>query len=562
MATPTTGLTGIPSALSGDPRINALLVGVKWESPVLSYSFLGTSSAFSTSVSTGYGPSTDTSSEPWNSRYSFFGSVAQAAASSAMAKWAAVANLSFTPTTESATNNGDIRFGFTDVGNAQAHAYSPSVAAGGDVWFSYTERSKSFAEGSYDYMTLIHEIGHALGLKHPFDVETGNTAVLPASLDSQSYTVMSYSAQGGDSATDFTYRPTTPMVLDIQAIQYLYGANTGYSAGNTTYTFVQGGDYNQTIWDGGGVDTISFTGSDAAIIDLRPGGGSRVGNTLYVVNAQGARLNSVSDVWVAVGAVIERAAGGLGPDQLIGSDGANLLDGGSGNDTMAGGAGNDRIEGSAGTDVAMYSGASGDYTVTFNAATGRYAIGDRTMGRDGTDVVSSVESFQFSDGVKTAAALTVSPVVQGDARTIIGVSEGFFGFGPGASQYAQSKSFVASSGASAFALAVGNSFAAADSTLLAGQVLANFGISAATLGGSIPDQSYAALADAVSIIFTAFATSRGQVVLNIVNLLAGLETDVVYGQVAAALANKVTADASVLVGVTLVGVPEPSQASA
>lgn len=159
----------------------------------------------------------------------------------------AVANVTFTPVTDLANSCGDLRFGFTDVGNAQAESFYPGIGAGGDVWFSYTERTHSFAEGSYNYLTLIHEIGHALGLKHPFEWTRSNPAVLRASLDSESYTVMSYSAQSGDIGTDFTFRPTTPMVLDIRAIQYLYGANMSYNAANTVYQFSQGANYHPAV---------------------------------------------------------------------------------------------------------------------------------------------------------------------------------------------------------------------------------------------------------------------------------------------------------------------------
>jgi len=232
VATPFSGVGSQLSPLSPDSLVRSLLVGVEWTSPFLSYSFVGVGSTFSTSPVNGYGPTTDTTSEPWNARLAFFGSSAQVQAVSALAKWSAVANVYFTQSADVANTSGDIRFAFTDVGNAQAEAYSPGVAAGGDVWFSYTERFHSFAEGTYNYMALVHELGHALGLKHPFDSNSDNATVLPTSLDSQSYTVMSYSAQAGNLDAHFSFYPTTPMVLDIQAIQFLYGANTGFNAGN------------------------------------------------------------------------------------------------------------------------------------------------------------------------------------------------------------------------------------------------------------------------------------------------------------------------------------------
>jgi Ca2+-binding RTX toxin-like protein len=453
---------------------------------------------------------------------------------------------------------GDLRFGFTDVGNAQAEGFLPGVGAGGDVWFSYTEKSISFAEGSYNYLTLLHEIGHALGLKHPFAAGWFNPAVLPDWLDNQSYTLMSYSALGGYPYSDFTYRPTTPMVLDIQAIQYLYGANTGHNAANTLYGFSQGSNYHETIWDGGGRDTISYEGSDGCVIDLRQGAGSTLGNPVYAVDLYGHRT-PVSNVWIANGAVIENASGGNGADRLAGNEVSNSLSGGMGSDTISGGGGNDRIDGGGGQDVAVFLGSSADYTVTFNPVTGRYAVGDRNRPRDGTDVVSGTELFQFSDGTRSASQLAIAAPVTGDAHTAIAISEAFFGIGPGPAQYSQALETLAAIGASQFALSIGNSFAATDSASLSTTVLANFGISSGTLGGGDPDASFAALHEAVTIIFSVYADARGQVVLNIGNLLAGLESNSVYGFAAAAFQNTIAADFSAL-SAGLVGVAHQEQA--
>ncbi len=83
---------------------------------------------------------------------------------------------------------------------------------------------------------------------------------------------MSYSYRdvAGVTGLDYSYHPTTPMVLDIAAIQYLYGANTTYHAGDDIYTFDDTTTYHETIWDAGGSDTIQYTGAVATTIDLNP----------------------------------------------------------------------------------------------------------------------------------------------------------------------------------------------------------------------------------------------------------------------------------------------------
>ena len=97
-----------------------------------------------------------------------------------------------------------------------------------------------------------------------------------------------------------------------------------------------------------------------------------------------------------------------GADSLQGGAGRDLLEGGTGNDTLAGGAGDDTLAGgnvdgtlaSDGTDTAVFQGNYGDYIATYDAATGWYTIVDSVAGRDGTDLVRSVEFFQFADTVR------------------------------------------------------------------------------------------------------------------------------------------------------------------
>ena len=86
------------------------------------------------------------------------------------------------------------------------------------------------------------------------------------------------------------------MMDDIQAIQYLYGANFTTNSGDTRYSFdpntgqmfidgvgqgVPLGDkIFRTIWDGGGNDTYDFSNYTTNMtIDLRPGQWSTLSTT-------------------------------------------------------------------------------------------------------------------------------------------------------------------------------------------------------------------------------------------------------------------------------------------
>jgi serralysin len=67
--------------------------------------------------------------------------------------------------------------------------------------------------GTDGYLTVLHEVGHALGMKHPFEPPV----VLQKNLDNETYTVMSYTSVLPYSTV---YGP-----IDIAALRYLYGGD-------------------------------------------------------------------------------------------------------------------------------------------------------------------------------------------------------------------------------------------------------------------------------------------------------------------------------------------------
>lgn len=260
---------------------------------------------------------------------------------SALTAWSDLACLNLSRTTDDYTAVGDIRFAISGTvgANENGHTYLPNEdPAGGDVWLSaqhwHTSRNTAVAPGTYDYLTLIHEIGHALGLKHPFE----GSPTLPPAYDSFSYTVMSYSAKAGLSDNYASFYPTTPMWYDILAIEDLYGARC-HNAGNDTYTFSSTGQYWQTIDDTGGIDTIAVTGSAPVLIDLRIGHWSQIG--LPITFSDGSQ--QYGTVMMGPRTVIENARGGGGADRIIGNAANNVIIGGAGDDTMTGGGGKDRF---------------------------------------------------------------------------------------------------------------------------------------------------------------------------------------------------------------------------
>ena len=406
-----TGVNGIDSLVDGNKWGGAVGQGV---SLTYSFGFSAGSAFWYQSPSTG---KYTTLNEP-NATYAFaLSATQQTAAQGALAAWAAVANLSFTQISEASTNVGDIRLTWTSAGSSGewGHAYTPEPGspASGDVWIYYSASSKTttnpWTAGSYNYMSLIHELGHALGLKHPgnYNVSGGlpSGPFLPASQDTRQYSVMSYNdtanpiflkATPTGSSYTFTYTtvvPETPMVLDIQAIQYMYGANMSYATGDNVYTFSPTTPFLKTIWDAGGNDTISVSNfTRGCVINLNPGSYSSIviptdpippgfsGGT--VPNYTGA-----NNLGIAYGTIIENAVGGSGNDTLIGNSADNV---------MTGNGGNDSIDGGAGTDTALYSAARSGYRITKTAS--GYTVSDtRGASGDGTDTLTSIERIKFTD---------------------------------------------------------------------------------------------------------------------------------------------------------------------
>lgn len=214
----------------------------------------------------------------------------------------------------------------------------------GDVWANTVDVSTANLDfGSYSYFALMHEIGHAVGLSHPgrYNAAPGVSITYAVDAqfreDSQQFTMMSYfdeSATGGE----FSGYTNAPMLLDILALQNIYGANMTTRVGDTIYGFsgTAGATFNFSaganafcIWDAGGVDTLNGAGDALSqTIDLREGGFSSMAGL-------------TRNVSIAYGAFIENAVGGSGADILYGNDRANVLDGGGAADAMLGFGGDD-----------------------------------------------------------------------------------------------------------------------------------------------------------------------------------------------------------------------------
>ncbi|MBP6057353.1 MAG: M10 family metallopeptidase [Nitrosomonas sp.] len=324
-------------------RIDSLLGDLRWTTATIAYSFPASSSPLFWSMDPGLGYGTQfDDGEPWNSAAKPLTSRDQNNFELALQQWANVANLNFKKITETPNEVGDIRVAYSGDPDefTLAWSYLPGFSVrSGDIWIN-TLGLLNFQEwdpGTISFETILHEIGHTLGFKHPFfNSDDPAAATLPATLDKTIHTLMSYTYADleGNEGNEFSFHPTTPMVLDIAAIQYLYGANNNYHSSNDTYVYYESNTYHETIWDAGGTDTLQYAGKASTRIDLNPTAASFIGQPVYVLS-DGVNLGSpVPNVWIADGAMIENAITDQGDDFLIGNSISNILDGGSGIDTV------------------------------------------------------------------------------------------------------------------------------------------------------------------------------------------------------------------------------------
>lgn len=348
----------------------------------------------------------------------------------AIAAWADVANITFTAVNPTGfTNNATLLIGnfvADDKSDTAAHAYAPSTknfdakSEEGDFWFNIKATSKDFEYGSYNYSTVLHELGHSLGLAHPGNYNAGEerdatyAADAVYQQDSLEYTIMSYFGADNTGATHTfdgtTYYGSTALLDDIAAIQRLYGANMHTRTGDTTYGFhstEKGGPFDITssdqqvvfsIWDAGGTNALDLSGySTNQIVDLREGKFSSAGEL-------------TDNISIAFGTLIQTGIGGSGNDKIYGNDANNALEGK---------AGSDFIDGGGGINAAIFSGPTKNYEIVLTAGNSPFMVHD-LVGTDGTDTLVSIQDLRFTGQELQTGDFLLS-------RGLFSQESGFFG---------------------------------------------------------------------------------------------------------------------------------------
>ena len=295
----------------------------------------------------GFTAATDASFQPFTATeqrlgcLGLFTATEQTEATQALGEWSAASGLIFL---QVAPGKGDINFANIDFNTTNAPSYAGAGGIGfypfgnhnffsdpsyfddldvsGDVFMN----TQFLSNGAVNYATLLHEIGHAVGLKHPTEVVV-DYAANPAvthdqvlSSDDPNRTVM---ATVGDGTTGAN---THLLALDKAAAAAIYGP-----AG-------AGGVYTGSA---SGTDAVSSWSFDAATQTLT-----------QTATASGGTIHGSS-----VNDVIHGSNGGdhlfglAGDDTLIGGTGNDFLYGGSGTNTMTGGLGDDTYYVSSATDT-------------------------------------------------------------------------------------------------------------------------------------------------------------------------------------------------------------------
>ncbi len=416
---------------SGRAEVDALLHSHRWVGPSVTFGFPTDASQYDAAIDTGnFAPLTDKQAGAIRSAFR------------------SVESFTALDFIELDANPGAalLRFGGSNIptqrdlngGNGTARLPGESSAAG-DGWLG-DGLDADF--GEVGWAIFWHEAGHALGLRHPFETAPFSNVPMALNWDTPEFTMMTYRAFEGGTADSGTWPgvqhfPQSFMMLDIAALQHMYGADFTHNATDTVYRFspdsgsyaingvptpeptvdiyganpVENREINvlfTTIWDGGGVDTYDFSlyGTiDQLEIDLRPGGwtdvdrdsnwqAANLGGGPHGDGATGFARGQVFNALLYRAApnlpydnrsLIENAIGGSGDDIITGNLANNRLEGRNGNDTLEGFAGFDTLNGGEGRDTASWFNAAAGVTVNLLQAR---AFGS---GSGGTDQLISIE---------------------------------------------------------------------------------------------------------------------------------------------------------------------------
>ncbi|MFG6531958.1 MULTISPECIES: DUF4214 domain-containing protein [unclassified Sulfitobacter] len=295
---------------------------------------------------------------------------------------------------EVGSNNGQMGFGFH---NMEVGGYANYPFRGDQAVFLNVDARLQTEREDFHYI-LAHEIGHAIGLSHPWGGELPAFSETPH--DMRLMTTMSYNSVLFDSDSTQRSFVTGFQALDIAALQALYG--TRVSADDNIFVVNEHGGMNKegTVWnmsiltpitlvDTGGTDTIDASGLNQkgpTIFNFHEGLFLDTVQKIEIYDrTQGAWADAITPssplprLQIQPGTEIEHYIGTNGVDLIIANHGNQIVNGGGGIDTVS------------------YTGPQNSYTLTLSA--NHATLTDRRPDQNGTDTLSDIEFLSFDTGI-------------------------------------------------------------------------------------------------------------------------------------------------------------------
>lgn len=361
----------------------------------VTYGFMTTSSIATSDGETGFKAMTDSQKQ---------------AVRDVLALYHSFANITFTEVTNPSA--ADILYGTSNQAGVSSGVTYTDWTSGGildaaHVFINNTASSSaatasgdSMYPGGFGYETLIHETGHALGLKHPGNYDStsasGTPPYISSAWDNVEYSIMSYLNN-----PEYEVSAQSPALLDVAAIQYLYGARSSLSG--QTLSVAASDEFKQSLLADNGAVKLDFSNQTAGnVISATPGTFSSIG-----LKTDGTHAHD--NLALPFGVNVQTVVGGSGNDYIFGGSASSLY-GGAGDDTIVVGSKSEALDGGSGNDTVLVPGSRGNFTLV-KTGTGYTLIDDSGSGN--TYTLSNIESTRFAD----ASSLLASDASVGQVYT-------------------------------------------------------------------------------------------------------------------------------------------------
>ena len=218
--------------------------------------------------------------------------------------------------------------GSTNYAGYPSSSPQDNVLVGDENFF----KESNFVEinpGGYKYNVAIHELGHNLGMSHPFEGYPDTPGYAESYYANSLFTVMAYAAfwskevdiYESDIPKDYTsYADSISGILkdtqyglkddyliallgwgrdDILTIGHMYGLRDNYNAGDNIYSWDENKNIYETIHDMGGNDSIDLSNYSWDMnIDLNPGSVSEVGIGQERIHWNSSNGEKTGDVFI------------------------------------------------------------------------------------------------------------------------------------------------------------------------------------------------------------------------------------------------------------------------